>query len=193
MSDVIKFPARTSLNLVEQRVLLVPKSIQYRRRAARLGQLADAEPADDKMLALMHQALSWIQLAENEELLAHVNDRAVVLVVEDKPIQRLDAVSMIEDAGYDTLEAASADAAISILESRAVVDVVFTDIRMAGGMDGLNLAAAVKKRWPSITVVTTSGAFDVPDEQLPPGCLFLPKPYSPKQIIGAIQGLARVG
>ena len=143
------------------------------------------------MLALMHQALSWIQLAENEELLSQEDKSPIVLVVEDTAIQRLDAVSMIEHAGFEALEAASAEDALSILETHSSVDVVFTDIRMPGGMDGLKLAAAVKARWPAITVLTTSGALEIPDDQLPEGCLFLPKPYSAEQIVSAIQRTIR--
>ena len=44
--------------------------IEYRKRASRLGRCADLEPDFDKACRLLHQALSWIQLAENEEYLA---------------------------------------------------------------------------------------------------------------------------
>ena len=46
-------------------------------------------------------------------------DKPVVLVVEDEPLIRLNAVAMIEEAGYEVVEAANADEAISILESRS--------------------------------------------------------------------------
>src|ERR1700759_4032480 len=108
MSDVIKFPPRSSSASSEQRDRSEPRSIKSRRRASRLGQLADAEPTNEGMLTLMHQALSWIQLAENEELLDRVDNCPVVLVVEDAAVQRFEAVSMIENAGFETLEAASA-------------------------------------------------------------------------------------
>ena len=52
------------------------------------------------------------------------------------------------DAGFDALEAEDADEAILILESRRDVRIVFTDIDMPGLMDGLKLAAFVRKRWP---------------------------------------------
>jgi hypothetical protein len=44
-------------------------SLQYRRRAAEVGQQAMESKDDAEMMRLLHQALSWIQLAENEELI----------------------------------------------------------------------------------------------------------------------------
>ncbi len=66
-----------------------------------------------------------------------------VLVVEDEPIILMLAVSIVEDAGYEALEARSADEAVRILESRSDVRIVFTDIEMPGSMDGLKLARAI--------------------------------------------------
>ena len=67
------------------------------------------------------------------------------LIVEDELLIRLDAIEMIEAAGFDTLEAADADAAIAILEARPDIHVMFTDIHMPGSMDGLKLAACVRE------------------------------------------------
>ena len=58
--------------------------------------------------------------------------RRVVLVVEDEYFLRLNAVLMIEDAGFDVLEAANADQAIEILEDRPDVHVVFTEYKSPG-------------------------------------------------------------
>ena len=75
--------------------------------------------------------------------------RPVVLIVEDELLIRMHAVDMIESAGFDVVEAENADEAIAILERRADITVVFTDVNMPGSMDGLKLAAAVRGRWPS--------------------------------------------
>lgn len=48
------------------------QSLVYRRKAAGLARVVEAEPDEAKMLALLHQALGWIQLAENEEFLREV-------------------------------------------------------------------------------------------------------------------------
>src|SRR6201985_1847277 len=83
--------------------------------------------------------------------------RAVILIVEDDLLIRMNALEMIEEAGFEVVEAASADEAIAILERRLDITVVFTDIQMPGTMDGLKLAAAVRDRWPPIKIVATSG------------------------------------
>jgi CheY-like chemotaxis protein len=115
--------------------------------------------------------------------------RPVVLVVEDDFLIRIDAVEMIEAAGFDVVEAANADEAMKILEVRLDITVVFTDIQMPGSMDGLKLAAAIRGRWPPIKIVATSGVVDVRGVDLPEGGRFLPKPYSSAEIVGALREL----
>jgi CheY-like chemotaxis protein len=102
--------------------------------------------------------------------------RPVVLIVEDDFLIRMNAAEMIAGAGFDVVEAASADEAIVILEDRLDITVVFTDIQMPGSMDGLRLAAAIRGRWPPIKIVATSGLVDVRQDDLPEGGRFLPKP-----------------
>ncbi len=116
--------------------------------------------------------------------------RRVVLIVEDDFLIRMNAAEMIADAGFNVVEAASADEAIVILEDRLDIMVVFTDIEMPGSMDGLKLAAAIRGRWPPIKIIATSGFVDVRRDDLPEGGCFLPKPYSPEQIVRAIRELA---
>jgi CheY-like chemotaxis protein len=113
--------------------------------------------------------------------------RPVVLIVEDEFLLRMNAVDMIQAAGFDVVEAANADEAIDILEARPDITVVFTDIQMPGSMDGLKLAHAVKGRWPPIKIVATSGHVSVTQEDLPDGGRFVPKPYSPHQIAGVLR------
>src|ERR1700709_445684 len=115
--------------------------------------------------------------------------RAVILIVEDELLIRLNAVEMIEEAGFEVIEAASADEAIAILESRLDITVVFTDVQMPGSMDGLKLAAAVRDRWPPIMIVATSGHVKLGSGDLPEGGRFLPKPYSPAEITKMLREL----
>jgi CheY-like chemotaxis protein len=119
--------------------------------------------------------------------------RPVVLVVEDEFLLRIDAADVIAAAGFEVIEAANADEAIEILESRSDVTVVFTDIQMPGSMDGLKLARAVRGRWPPIKIVATSGLLNVREVDLPEGGRFLPKPYSPAQVTGVLRELTVIG
>ena len=116
--------------------------------------------------------------------------RKLVLIVEDDVLLRMDAMQMIEEAGFDVLEAANADDAISILEARSDIDVVFTDIDMPeGSMNGLKLAHAVKGRWPPVKIITTSGHFNLGHGDLPSGGKFIPKPYSFTEVTRTIHHL----
>ena len=112
-----------------------------------------------------------------------------MLIVEDEFLLRVDAVDMIRAAGFDVVEAANADEAIEILESRRDITVVFTDIQMPGSMDGLKLARAVRGRWPPIKIVATSGHVHVSETDLPEGGRFLAKPYSPLEVAGLLREL----
>jgi CheY-like chemotaxis protein len=61
-----------------------------------------------------------------------------VLVVEDEMVLRMRAVDIVEDAGFNSLEAVNADEALAILESRSDISMLFTDIQMPGTLDGLS-------------------------------------------------------
>jgi CheY-like chemotaxis protein len=115
--------------------------------------------------------------------------RPVVLIVEDEFLLRMHADDMIQGAGFDVVEAANADQAIEVLEARRDITVVFTDIQMPGSMDGLKLAQAVRGRWPPIKIVATSGHVNVKESDLPDGGRFLPKPYSPVEIVHVLREL----
>lgn len=111
---------------------------------------------------------------------------AIVLVVEDDAMIRMDVVSMIEDAGYDVLEAPDADAAIAILETRLDISIVFTDIEMPGSMNGLKLAYAVRDRWPPVSIIIASGRIRPQPDEMPSEVQFLRKPYSEAAVVQAV-------
>jgi CheY-like chemotaxis protein len=115
--------------------------------------------------------------------------RPVVLIVEDELLLRMDAVDMVGAAGFEAIEAGTADEAIEILEARPDISVVFTDIQIPGSMDGLKLARAIRGRWPPIKIVATSGRLNVSEIDLPEGGRFVPKPYSPREITGLLREL----
>ena len=96
-------------------------------------------------------------------MLANLNsdERVHVLVVEDEPLSRIYASNLVEDAGFVPIQAADADEAISILEARKDIRIVFTDINLPGSMDGLKLAHAIRHRWPPIELILTSGHFNL--------------------------------
>ena len=118
------------------------------------------------------------------------NRSVLILVVEDDPLQRLGMIDLVEDAGFEAIEAHDADQAVEILESRLDIRVVFTDIDMPGSMDGLKLAAAIRKRWPPIEIIVTSGGRRPALEELPVRATFLPKPLVPADAICMLRTFA---
>jgi CheY-like chemotaxis protein len=116
--------------------------------------------------------------------------KPAILIVEDEPLVRLCAVQTVIEAGFEVIEAASADEAIRILERRSDIRVVFTDIQMPGSMDGLKLAHAIRNRWPPIKIIVTSGRELITEQDLPDGGRFIAKPYNPIQIRDALRDWA---
>ena len=106
---------------------------------------------------------------------------ATILVVDDEILIRNSAVQMVEDQGYLALQAGSADEAMGLLCSHPEIDVLFTDVVMAGSVDGLGLAANTHVIYPKISIVVTSGTGDR-KSQLPAGATFICKPYSPDEL-----------
>lgn len=100
-----------------------------------------------------------------------------ILVVEDESLLRMDTASFLEEEGFKVLEAHNADEAILILEKHAKIRLIFTDIHMPGSMDGLKLAHYVRRRWPPVRIILTSGKRDLVDEEMPADSFFMTKPY----------------
>jgi len=112
-----------------------------------------------------------------------------VLVVEDEMVLRMRAVDIVEDAGFRSIEAVNADQAISILESRSDISLLFTDIQMPGSMDGIGLARAVSVRWPLIKIIVVSGQLNPPSAELPPRSRFFGKPLEAGQMIAQMRNM----
>ena len=116
-----------------------------------------------------------------------------VLIVEDEMMLRMRAVDIVEDAGFCPVEAINADQAISILESRSDISLLFTDIQMPGTMDGLKLAHAVHDRWPTIKIILVSGQVSPSDADKPADSRFFGKPLSVEKMIGELQAMVGAG
>lgn len=121
---------------------------------------------------------------------------ALVLVVEDDTSIRMLSVRYLRSAGYDVLEAASADEALVRIENGLVPDLLFTDIIMPGRHSGLALAQACRRRWPCLPVLFTSGyaeADDAPDTALESIGPLLSKPFRREALLEQVANLLRAG
>ena len=102
----------------------------------------------------------------------------VALIVEDDPEVRELAAALLEETELDVVEVESAEAALEHLQERGgEVAMIFADIRLAGEMDGAQLAKAACTLWPTVRIVLTSGALDSRLDDLPDCVTFMPKPW----------------
>ena len=106
-----------------------------------------------------------------------------VLVVEDSPLILMNALDLVEAAGFQSVGARSADEAIAILEARPDIRLVFTDVEMPGTIDGVKLAHYIRNRWPPIHLIVASGRVIQEEIELPTGSRFFSKPYDNNTII----------
>ena len=118
----------------------------------------------------------------------------LIFVVEDQGLLRLEAVDLLQDAGFDTIEAASADVALEIMKARwQEVRVLFTDVQMPGELDGVDLAREVHRCWPDVLLLVTSAGVRIADEELPDDGRFVPKPYRGSTLISQVRQLIERG
>jgi CheY-like chemotaxis protein len=116
-----------------------------------------------------------------------------VLLVEDEPMVREMIVETLRDEGLDVIEAATGDKAVDLLEEPSDIDVLVTDVRMPGKIDGIDVAVRARELHPGIAIIVVSGyALDLWErlEKLDPPPVFLRKPYRTKEVLEVVRQLA---
>jgi CheY-like chemotaxis protein len=102
--------------------------------------------------------------------------RPLVLVVEDDEDQRDLLTALFEESDMQVIGCESAEAALGVLDHcREEPTLLFTDVKLAGTMDGLALARRTKALFPDVTIIVTSG--NMSPRQLPAGAMFMQKPW----------------
>jgi len=114
--------------------------------------------------------------------------RKVILTVEDEFLISAYLDDVLADAGYEVISTHNADEAIRVLEQRDDIGLIITDIDMPGSMNGLKLAAAVRDRWPPVEIVITTGKQRPAQDQMPAAAAFIPKPYTPRDVLRTVGG-----
>ena len=114
-----------------------------------------------------------------------------ILLVEDDPSVAAVTEMMLVDFGHKVQRAANADEALRILWSEAEFDVLFSDVVMPGGMNGVELAKQAVAQRPLLKVLLTSGyAGESLDEWLSQGAWpFLRKPFLSTELAEALADL----
>jgi DNA-binding response OmpR family regulator len=78
---------------------------------------------------------------------------AAILVVEDEVLVRVAVADELRQQGHGVIEAASTDEALRVLRSELAVDLVITDVRMAGSLDGISLIRTIKSEFPGVKLL----------------------------------------
>jgi len=125
----------------------------------------------------------------SEERYPDLYDQAAptVLVVEDEVLIRMSLAVVLRDEGFTVIEACDADEALIAL-STAPVDILVTDVRMEGSMNGLDLAAQVRSTRPDLKIVVVSGHLAA-DETHGIADAFVPKPYLAEKIVDQVKAI----
>lgn len=113
--------------------------------------------------------------------------RASILMVEDNAEVRVMGATLLEDAGFEVHQAVDADEALSMVMEGLGFDLLFTDIVMPGAMDGLALAAEVRRLQPGVPVLLTTGWGDRADDRA--GLELIGKPYRAPELTRRIHAL----
>jgi DNA-binding NtrC family response regulator len=110
-----------------------------------------------------------------------------ILIVEDDVLANEHLEFILRQAGYEVLSATSADEATELLEDREDVRLIVTDINLPGSMNGLKLAVAAKAQRPEMNIIIVTGYSAPKNDEIPPGSVFIPKPYNARKMIEAVR------
>lgn len=110
----------------------------------------------------------------------------IVLVVEDEVLVRMLACDILTEGGYHAIEAVNAEEALTLIEARPDIAVMFSDVDMPGEINGLGLVRLALMRRPDLPVIVTTGAAEIAPGDLPSSAGFLAKPYSPSALLALI-------
>jgi CheY-like chemotaxis protein len=128
------------------------------------------------------------------EVVSHLHEpkerMPTILVVDDEVLIRMALSDFLQECGFKVLEAGNAEEAIIILEQgHAVIDLVFSDVRMPGELDGFGLAKWIRENRKGLPVMLTSGDSRKSDvaKQLCAVESFLAKPYDTQMVLAQIR------
>lgn len=116
---------------------------------------------------------------------------ATILVVDDEPMIRSMVCGLLEDAGYDVTEAESGDAADALMRDGEQFDLLLTDIRMPGLLDGVELIRRTLARYPGMKTIAMSGFAGMEYASIKVADLFLSKPFTPSRLEREVATLLR--
>ena len=121
------------------------------------------------------------------EAQSHTPPPKTILVVEDEVVVRMDMAEFLRQSGYRVQEATNAAEAVKILDSKLTIDLVVSDIRMPGEMDGRGLAKWVQNSRPDLHVILTSAYSQSREDEAMQNVSYLGKPYTGRALLQRVQ------
>jgi CheY-like chemotaxis protein len=112
-----------------------------------------------------------------------------ILVVDDDPLLRELLADILVAEGFVVIEADSAKQALRQLEAFPDVRLLLTDIQMPGELDGLELVRIVRRRWPGVASIVTSGRILPRREEMPAQVRFISKPWRTNEMLRQVNEL----
>lgn len=116
-------------------------------------------------------------------------DRPVILLVEDEALTIMDLGDVLEDGGYETVQCASAERALSILQARPDICGLVTDVELSGKANGFDLASSVAEARPKLPILIVSGRAAPDPDRMPAGAHFIARPCSGEDILDQLRRL----
>jgi DNA-binding NtrC family response regulator len=110
-----------------------------------------------------------------------------ILLVEDDPLVLDCTAELLADGGCDVRRASSVDEALAVLRDGPLPAVLVTDIGLADGQSGLDLARTVARDWPEVKLLIVSGIERPAPADYPQGALFFTKPYAAGALLAMVK------
>ncbi|MBN9507692.1 MAG: response regulator [Alphaproteobacteria bacterium] len=118
--------------------------------------------------------------------------RPSVLLVEDEFLIRLTLAEALADEGFDVIEAENSAEALALLRAHPDLALLLTDLHLADGLSGAELAHAARQVAPQLPVIFMSGRPDsAPAMASAPGAAFVAKPYHPIEVCSLARRLTQ--
>ena len=115
--------------------------------------------------------------------------KPMIVLVEDEPSEREPISRHLQEHGFAVEVVDNSDAALALFKKRSDIRGLVTDAHLPGKIDGFELAALVRERWPGIAVVMMSGHSDESSGPIPEGGDFVSKPYLFSHLVPALNRL----
>ena len=113
--------------------------------------------------------------------------RPAALIVEDQPFVGMVASDILRESGFETFHAFDANDALDMLDEHPEIELVATELRLPGEVDGLELCRRIEMRSSKVQLIVTASSGEVAEREIPKNAKLLRKPYATSDLLTLIQ------